>query len=400
MDVKGDSAFAPENLPVNVNVSAPINYDPYAEDAPVKIFATGFRNMLGVVFHSNGSIYGATNQNSTNRLSAPCGNVPAINAKPREMLFNIKEGKYYGHQNLSRGECVHNGGNPTSGVDPFEITEYPVGTQPEPNFDPSLIYDIRTGGGNSANGMDEFEGPGSLNGRLLVAYFTGAKVIQTFEFDENGLVIDERPLVNANNQPIRFTGALDVVYHPQTNRIYVADFGLQRDFSGGSVYALDPITTEPPVLSEGVLQAEDNTGRIDVSTATSFQGYTGSGYIDFGESGSYIEWSNVDGGAGGPAQVGIRYANGSAVNRPIDVLVNGGVVATLNLPPVEVGNWSQWTTVTLDVDLDPLANTIRLRASTSAGGPNVDYIEITELGSSSNTPPLVSMVTPESGSSF
>ncbi|MEM9325462.1 MAG: Ig-like domain-containing protein, partial [Bacteroidota bacterium] len=398
MDVKNDPAFLEVNLPVNVKVDEPVNYDPYAPDAPVKIYATGFRNMLGVVFHSNGSIYGATNQNSTNQFSEACGDVPAINAKPREMLFNIKKDKYYGHQNLSRGECVHNGGNPTPGADPFEITAYPVGTQPEPNFDPSLIYDIRSGGGRSANGMDEFEGPGTLNGRLLVAYFTGSKVIQTFEFDEDGQVIDERPLVNGNNQAIRFTGALDVVHHPMTNRVYVADFGIQSTFQGGSVFLLDPITSEPPQLGSGIFQAEENSRSQGVNDAFRFDGYTGSGYIDFGGKGSYIQWENVDGENGGTAEVTFRYANGSNVNRTCEVLVDGMIAGTLDFPPVETGNWSAWTTTRLTLELGENANTIRLQASTSRGGPNVDFMEVDAPSSLENLTPRVALLKPADGS--
>ena len=40
------------------------------------------------------------------------------------------------------------------------------------------------------------------------------------------------------------------------------------------------------------------------------------------------------------------------------------------------GNWSTWQNRTLTLPLDAGANTIRATATASAGGPNVDYLEI------------------------
>ena len=51
-----------------------------------------------------------------------------------DWLFKIVKGGYYGHPNPTRGEYVLDGGNPTAGADPFEFTEYPVGTQPDANY--------------------------------------------------------------------------------------------------------------------------------------------------------------------------------------------------------------------------------------------------------------------------
>ena len=153
------------------------------------------------------------------------------------------QGKYYGHPNPARREFVLNGGNPTGQRDPFEVKAYPVGTKPEATFDPSLIYDLRPGGGNSANGMDEYRAKGALNGRLLIAYFSGAKCIQTFKIDKAGRVVHEHPLLDTKGQVIRFKGAIDVAADPKTGFIYVADFGEWKrpNFgNGGAVWLLKP----------------------------------------------------------------------------------------------------------------------------------------------------------------
>lgn len=233
-------------LPCDVKTAPPVNYDPTKPDAPVRVFATGFRNAYGLWWHSTGHLYTATNQNSIgNGPKTPANKergVPAINAMPHEMLYRVVAGQYYGHPNPARGEYVLNGGNPTAGVDPFEVPEYPVGVKPEPHFDPSLIYDLRPGGGNSANGMCEYTAPGPLRGRLLIAYFSGSKGVQTFALDKRGRVTHEHPLINKDGDVIRFKGAIDVATHAKTGRIYVADFGEWKrpNFGlGGAVWMVE-----------------------------------------------------------------------------------------------------------------------------------------------------------------
>ena len=238
-------------LPCDVRTSSPVNYDPSRKGAPVEVFATGFRNAYGLAWHSSGHLFTATNQNSIKKgvttPASPDGKVPAIAATPEEMLYRVQRGKYYGHPNPSRGEYVLNGGNPTSGRDPFEVTAYPVGTKPLANFEPSLIYNLRPGGGNSANGMCEYTAKGQLNGRLMIAYFSGAKSIQSFQIADDGRVTHESPLADAKGNPIRFRGAIDVAAHPKTGRVYVADFGeWERPNFGhkGAVWVLEPVTPD------------------------------------------------------------------------------------------------------------------------------------------------------------
>ncbi len=237
-------------LPCNVQTAPPVNYDPFADDAPVRIFATGFRNAYDLAWHSTGYLFTATNQNSISSgvqtPASPDGKIPAINAMPFEMLYRVEEGKYYGHPNPTRGEYVLNGGNPTEDIDPFEVPEYPVGVEPLENFEPRLIYNLRPGGGNSANGMDEYRAPGPLQGRLLIAYFSGAKCVQSFAIDPDGKIVQEHPLLNENGDVIRFRGAIDVAVHPESGRVYVADFGdWERPHHGhqGAVWMLEPIST-------------------------------------------------------------------------------------------------------------------------------------------------------------
>jgi len=240
-----DPDFNAGELPVNVRTAWPMDYDPFEDNVPVQIYATGLRNAYDLVWHSNGHLYSAINQNSIpgGVYTPEKDGVPAITAMPHEQLARIVEGNYYGHPNPARDEYVLNGGNPTDGEDPWQVTEYPVGVMPEPHFDPSLIYDIRHGGGNSANGMAEYTTGGPLEGRLLIAYFSGGKTIQTFQLDGNGDVMDERPILNEEGNPFMFISPIDVAVHPETGLIYVGDFGewiRPAIGKGGSVWVLEP----------------------------------------------------------------------------------------------------------------------------------------------------------------
>src|SRR5262249_49844849 len=49
-----NASFSGGHLPLNVQTTAPVNYDPYARNAPLKLYATGFREMYRLCWHSNG----------------------------------------------------------------------------------------------------------------------------------------------------------------------------------------------------------------------------------------------------------------------------------------------------------------------------------------------------------
>ena len=233
-------------LPVNAQTTAPVRYDPYGATAPVKLYATGFREMYRLAWHSNGNLYGGVNQNDgTARADTPsCPGVPSLHSVfPDEDLVRIVQGGYYGHPNPSRKQYVLMGGNPTAGVDPWEVPEYPVGVQPDAAFDPAnLIFNLKSINGTSANGCTEYTLPGPLNGRLLVCLFEGTHTLHTFAFDPKGTTVtDNRPLLDEKNDSLRFTQPLDVAVH-SNGRIYVADFGNWGSFGGGGViWVLDPV---------------------------------------------------------------------------------------------------------------------------------------------------------------
>ena len=108
------------------------------------------------------------------------------------------------------------------------------------------------------------------------------------------------------------------------------------------------------------------------TVATNHGGFSGSGFVDMTNvAGSYVEWT-VNAAAKGIGVLAFRYANGTDTNRPMDIRVNGAVVAA-GRAFTGTGSWDTWATSTLLVPLLAGTNTIRATATTASGGPNLDY---------------------------
>lgn len=91
--------------------------------------------------------------------------------------------------------------------------------------------------------------------------------------------------------------------------------------------------------------------------------------------GSYVEFT-VNAAAAGNYPLTLRYANGTTIDRPMDITVNGALVADeLSFPGT--GAWTTWQTRSVTVSLNAGMNTIRATGSTANGGPNLDHLEIT-----------------------
>lgn len=229
-------------------------YNPYAPGAPLTLYATGVRNGYDLVWHSNGKLYTAVNG------SAAGGNTPASNttsgARPpsgglysgpvipgltnvreteHDWLFNVQQGKYYGHPNPSRGEFAFNGGNPTSGVDPQEIASYPVGVKPDVNWAPAA-YDF--GQSYSPNGMIEYKSDtfgGALKGKLLVVRYSGGDDIIALTPNLSGGIDASQTIAGIGGQAA-FTDPVDLIEYrnpanasdPRNGMLFIAEFGGQK----------------------------------------------------------------------------------------------------------------------------------------------------------------------------
>lgn len=139
-----------------------------------------------------------------------------------------------------------------------------------------------------------------------------------------------------------------------------------------------------------VLEAEDGNyvGKEDHHSCWNFiaqieanhSGFTGEGYVDaLNEHGSHIE-VQFDAAKAGPHTVGIRYVHGKPDTRPAELRVNGIVVApSLNFTPTTA--WTDWTTLTVPVELKAGPNVIRLTALGAEGLANTDHFAFAPLQS-------------------
>jgi carbohydrate binding protein with CBM35 domain len=105
-------------------------------------------------------------------------------------------------------------------------------------------------------------------------------------------------------------------------------------------------------------------------------GFTGAGYVNCQSgTGSFVEWTVRAAARRGPTTLNLWYANATTVDRPMDITVNGVLVAH-NLDFGNTPAWTDWESRTLLVSLNPGLNTIRATATTDSGGPDVDSLEV------------------------
>ncbi|HEU4424441.1 MAG TPA: heparin lyase I family protein [Pilimelia sp.] len=108
-------------------------------------------------------------------------------------------------------------------------------------------------------------------------------------------------------------------------------------------------------------------------------GFSGTGFVNYDDAaGGYVEWT-VYALCPGPAALNLWYANATTISRPMDITVNGVLVAD-DLDFGRTPAWNDWETRTLITALRAGANTIRATAATADGGPNVDSLEVQTAG--------------------
>ncbi|MET0132854.1 MAG: PQQ-dependent sugar dehydrogenase, partial [Kibdelosporangium sp.] len=121
-------------------------------------------------------------------------------------------------------------------------------------------------------------------------------------------------------------------------------------------------------------EAEDATISQGV-VESNHAGFTGRGFVNYDNlAGSYVQWT-VPNPTAGPADLTIRFANGTTANRALDITVNGTLVAD-NRAFNGTGAWTTWQNSTLRTDLPAGNVTIRATAATADGGPNVDKLVV------------------------
>jgi glucose/arabinose dehydrogenase len=217
------------------------SYDPSAPDAPLTIYATGVRLAYDLCWHSNGHLYAPTNGSSDGGNTPEGNGVPGLNEVPfaeDDWLHRIEKGKYYGHPNPVQNHFVMNGGNPDAGWTFGEVPQYPIGTKPDPDWQPAA-WDM--GPHISANGCVEYVGDafnGKLNHKLLICRYNWGSDLIAIGFNEKGDVTSAQSgLTGMSN----FESPLDVTEDLQSGNLYVSEYGAQK------VTLLKPVAPGAPL---------------------------------------------------------------------------------------------------------------------------------------------------------
>jgi cellulose 1,4-beta-cellobiosidase len=133
--------------------------------------------------------------------------------------------------------------------------------------------------------------------------------------------------------------------------------------------------TISPVAGPLVVQSETGTWDAGGVAETVNAGYTGTGYVNTANAvGAYSEVT-VNVATAGSYSIDFRYANGTAVDRPADLSINGTVVQAAVSFPV-TGAWTTWADVVVTKTLNAGNNTIRLTATTANGDANLDKVSV------------------------
>ena len=243
------------NAPANQPRMSDGTYNPYADQAPLTIYASGVRNAFDLMWHSNGSLYVPANgTGGASRTPASANFVdldpqgrgirritgdfynhtdyPSVpgterNETQKDWLFRVVEHGYYGHPNPWRGEFVMNhGGQFYEGLagqaaPHTDVQNYPNTVYPDPNYrEPA--YDF--GFNKSPNGVIEYRSNafgGALQGVLLVTRFSNGNDLLLLKPGADGSI--EKVYTTPTGLD-DFNDPLDVVEDLQTGNLYVSEY--------------------------------------------------------------------------------------------------------------------------------------------------------------------------------
>lgn len=183
-------------------------------------YATGMRNSYDFVFHSNGEMYATDNGLGVTGAFPPqptpvCTGFASPNpwdaggqnpGEQDDLLYRVIEGKYYGHPNPYRDECVFKDGS-------FQ------GVSPLPNYEPPMTS---LGPHTSSNGIIEYTADkacGALKNNLLITnYSLGDDVYRVILNETGDAVVGQETLIGG------FTDPLTLSQNDQGD-LFVAEFG-------------------------------------------------------------------------------------------------------------------------------------------------------------------------------
>ncbi|MEU9127642.1 PQQ-dependent sugar dehydrogenase [Kitasatospora sp. NPDC048540] len=209
-----------------------------------------------------------------------------------------------------------------------------------------------------------YSGTGFVNGDNVI----GSSVDRHGDVAVNGTVVSAaRSFPSTGTWDDWATATVTAAVDAGANRVRLTST------SAAGLPDLDSLDVEPTAPSADY-QAED-AALTRAAVATNHTGYTGTGFVDYtNAAGSAVEFT-VSATAAGTAPLAFRYANAGTTDRPMDIAVNGTVVAAgVSFP--STADWNTWATRTVGAPLRAGSNTVRATAVTASGGPNLDRLQV------------------------
>lgn len=171
------------------------------------------------------------------------------------------------------------------------------------------------------------------------------------------------------------SGHLGIQHHGEKGLVYkfrnlrVKDLG-----AGGEVYYPHREKAKAGAvaskLAGAIYEAEAANKMESAVVADNHKGYQGTGFVDMGGKGSFVEWNNVLADNAGQYKLTFRYA--AAGNRPCTLVVNGSEVGRAAF--ADTRGWTNWQTVDATVTFKNGGNIVRLVAI--GDGPNLDAMAV------------------------
>ncbi|AUC77097.1 carbohydrate-binding protein [Olleya sp. Bg11-27] len=125
-------------------------------------------------------------------------------------------------------------------------------------------------------------------------------------------------------------------------------------------------------------QGEDRSDQNQTQIRNNLSGFTGSGFVDFGGKGSFIEWDQVNISENIDTKFLFTYANGSSKNRSCELFINDISYGIIDFEMIASNDWTQWNTVEKSIALTSGTYSVKLVTFTNNGGPNFDMMEISQ----------------------
>ena len=342
----------------------------------VEVYSSGLRNMYDFVPHSNGNFYGTNNglgvTGSFPTKSAPActgfastqpvplGQNPGVQPDYLNLLI---QGKYYGHPNPQRNECVFKDGS-------FQ------NVSPLPNWEPPLL-DL--GSNKSADGIVEYPsnvGCVGMKGNLLINnYSLGDDITRVILSTDGASVTDHFSLVGGFSDPLPIT-----VGGTSGGTIFVGEFGTNK------ITSLEPSSlgcwSNKPLLPEAILDAGGTA--IDdklyvVAGKTAANGHQSKMYIYDSAASSWTQGPNLPGvGVENPATValdGRLYVFGGAT-APFSGAVSNAAVFDTNNPAAGWTSLAPMPTARSSATAQAIGGLIYVMGGMNVTGGSLNTVEI------------------------